>query len=88
MTVRTGSYAKIKFPPTIGHDQCKSAGTLIALGASEIYMPLVSELGPLDIQLRRRDEIVGRRSGMVVRTALDGLADETFKVYERVMLVD
>ena len=66
--------------------QCKSAGTLIALGASEIYMPLVSELGPLDIQLRRRDEIVGRRSGMVVRTALDGLADETFKVYERVML--
>lgn len=66
--------------------ECKSAGTLIALGANEIYMPLVSELGPLDAQFRRRDEIVGRRSGMVVRTALDGLADETFKVYEKVML--
>lgn len=66
--------------------QCKSAGTLIALGASEIYMPIASELGPLDVQLRRRDEIGQRRSGMVVRTALDGLAEETFKVFEQVML--
>ena len=67
--------------------ECKSAGTLIALGASEIFMPSVSELGPLDVQLRRRDEIGGRRrSGMVVRTALDGLAEETFKVFEQVML--
>ena len=67
--------------------ECKSAGTLIALGASEIFMPSVSELGPLDVQLRRRDEIGGRpRSGMVVRTALDGLADETYKVFEKVVL--
>ncbi|MDE0114394.1 MAG: hypothetical protein OXN84_19165 [Albidovulum sp.] len=67
--------------------QCKSAGTLIALGAAGIYMPPVSELGPLDVQLRKRDEIGGRRrSGMVVRTALEGLAEETFKVFERAML--
>lgn len=65
---------------------CKSAGTLITLGASEIFMTSVSELGPLDVQLRRKDEIGERRSGMVVRTALDGLADEVFQVYERVML--
>ncbi|MDE0004416.1 MAG: hypothetical protein OXQ29_17135 [Rhodospirillaceae bacterium] len=65
---------------------CKSAGTLIALGAAEIFMPSVSELGPLDVQLWRRDEIGQRRSGMVVRTALDGLAEETFKVFERAML--
>ena len=65
---------------------CKSAGTLIALGANEIFMPSVSELGPLDVQLRRRDEIGQRRSGMVVRTALDGLAEETYKVFEHVML--
>ena len=66
--------------------QCKSAGTLIALGASEIFVSVASELGPLDVQLRRRDEIGQRRSGMVVRTALDGLAEETFKVFEQVML--
>ena len=65
---------------------CKSAGTLIVLGATEIFMPIASELGPLDVQLWRRDEIGQRRSGMVVRTALDGLAEETFKVFEQAML--
>lgn len=68
---------------------CKSAGTLIALGATKIYMPITSELGPLDVQLWRRDEIIGqrqRRSGMVVRTALQGLAEETYKVFETAML--
>ncbi len=65
---------------------CKSAGTLIALGAAEIFMPPASELGPLDVQLWRRDEIGQRRSGMVVRAALNGLAEETFKVYEHAML--
>ena len=66
--------------------ECRSAGTIIALGASELFLTGLSVLGPLDPQLRQRDEIGQRRSGMVVRTALDGLAEETFKVYERVML--
>lgn len=65
---------------------CKSAGTLIALGASEIYMSSASELGPLDAQLPQRNEIGRRRSGMLVRTALEGLADETRRVFEEVML--
>jgi len=65
---------------------CKSAGTLIALGAAEIFMPVASELGPLDVQLWRRDEIGQRRSGMVVRTALEILAEETFNVFEQAML--
>ena len=65
---------------------CKSAGTLIALGASQLFMSAASELGPLDVQLSQRDEIGQRRSGMVVRTALDGLRDETYKIYEDVLL--
>ncbi len=65
---------------------CKSAGTLIALGANEIYMPVTAELGPLDIQLWRRNEIDQLQSGMVVRTALDGLADETYKIFKKIML--
>ncbi len=64
---------------------CKSAGTLIALGANAIYMSPMSELGPLDVQLKRQDEIDQRRSGMVVRTALDGLAEETFEIFQYVM---
>lgn len=66
--------------------QCKSAGTLIALGATKIFIPVVGELGPLDIQLSRKDEIGQQRSGMVVRTALGGLAEETLKAFEQIML--
>lgn len=65
---------------------CKSAGTLIALGAHQIMMNDISEIGPLDVQLRQRDEIGQVRSGMVVRTALKGLAEETFSAFETVML--
>ena len=67
-------------------NMCKSAGTLIALGAHQIMMGDISEIGPLDVQLTQRDEIGQLRSGMVVRTALKGLAEETFAVFEKVMM--
>lgn len=66
--------------------RCKSAGTLIALGAQQIFMTIVAELGPLDVQLTQRDELGQSRSGLVVRTALKGLAEETLKTYEHIML--
>jgi hypothetical protein len=65
---------------------CKSAGTLIALGAHTLVMDDIAELGPLDVQLLERDEIGKRKSGLVVRTAFEGLAKETFDVYEQFML--
>ena len=64
---------------------CKSAGTLIALGANRLIMSHLSEIGPLDVQLRRRDEIGQLRSGLVVKKALEGLEQETVKVYIGVM---
>lgn len=48
---------------------CKSAGTLIALGASALYMDDRSELGPLDIQVTRGDEIGAMSSGLEQQTA-------------------
>jgi hypothetical protein len=45
-----------------------------------------SEIGPLDVQLTQRDEIGQMRSGLVVRKALEGLSEETMKIYENVML--
>ncbi len=36
---------------------CKSAGTLLAIGAGEIVMSEFAELGPLDIQLQKPDEL-------------------------------
>ena len=65
---------------------CKSAGTLIALGASTLYMTPISELGPLDVQLYQRDEIGQRRSGLLFRTAFDSLCTETFDVFQRTLL--
>ena len=65
---------------------CKSAGTLIALGAHRLMMGVLSEIGPLDVQLDQRDEIGEVRSGMVVGTALKGLREETMEVYEHIML--
>ena len=65
---------------------CKSAGTLIALGANSIIMSDFAEIGPLDVQLMRRDELREARSGMVARTALEGLRQETFEVFSHMML--
>lgn len=65
---------------------CKSAGTLISLGATHVVMSGVAEIGPLDVQLRERDEIGGMRSGLVSKTALEGLADETYEVFESVLI--
>mgnify|MGYP003655381827 CR=1 FL=1 len=67
-------------------NRCKSAGTLIALGANELMMTPLSELGPLDVQLHQRDEIGERRSGLVVRAAFEGLARETFDVWQQFLL--
>lgn len=52
---------------------CKSAGTLFLIGANSIVMNDNAELGPLDIQLAKRDEINERDSGLVIDEALDNM---------------
>jgi len=46
---------------------CKSAGTLLVLGANELIMGPYAELGPLDLQVRSKDE-VGERSSVLTPT--------------------
>jgi hypothetical protein len=65
---------------------CKSAGTLITLGAHKLFMTTFSELGPLDVQLYQRDEISARKSGLLSHSAFDALKTETFALYEHFML--
>ncbi len=74
-----------KFTLYVPH-MCKSAGTLVSLGANHIIMDDVAELGPLDVQLFQRDEIGRRRSGLILKNALDGLSQATLEAFERVML--
>lgn len=52
---------------------CKSAGTLIALGADEIVMSDFAELGPLDVQVLRENDF-RRSSGLDLQQALSVLS--------------
>jgi hypothetical protein len=70
------------FVPTV----CKSAGTLIACSANSIIMGPLSELGPLDVQISKRDEIFERRSGLVTSYAMRDLRKQTYELFEYCML--
>ena len=61
---------------------CKSAGTLIALGANEIVMSDHGELGPLDIQMPKKDEIWDVQSGLTVMSSLEALKEKTYLAFE------
>ncbi|WP_422846898.1 SDH family Clp fold serine proteinase [Acidovorax sp. M14] len=64
---------------------CKSAGTLCVIAANEIAMADEAELGPLDVQLARRDELDERDSGLVINEALECLEVEAFKFFDSFM---
>lgn len=65
---------------------CKSAGTLIALGASELVMSDDAELGPLDVQITKPDSLAERMSGLTPIQALVTLREEAFKCFEKCFL--
>lgn len=62
---------------------CKSAGTLVLLGASTLYLDDMSELGPLDIQVKKNDEIVGRNSGLDIIQAVNYLQSQAMQSFSR-----
>jgi hypothetical protein len=65
---------------------CASAGTLLAIGANKLYMSPFSELGPLDVQLAKKNEIGERESGLVTQAALENLQQQAFDFWEHFML--
>jgi hypothetical protein len=65
---------------------CKSAGTMIALCADSLGFSDFGELGPLDTQLSRPDEIMQRASGLEIFSTLEHLTDHAFKCFEQNML--
>lgn len=64
---------------------CKSAGTLMAVGAHEIVMSDDSELGPLDIQLGKPDELIERTSGLIPREAFAALQTASCEAFEEIV---
>ena len=66
---------------------CKSAGTLIALGADELRFHKQGELGPLDIQIRRKDSLVGQNSsGLDIFNALSATNQAAFECFQNIFI--
>lgn len=66
--------------------QCKSAGTIIALGANEMILTDLGQLGPLDVQLRKADELWELSSGLVAWDALSSLQQKAFAMFEQYLV--
>jgi len=62
---------------------CKSAGTLVALSAGRLYMTPHAELGPIDIQLRKPDEVGEWASGLTPIQALTFLEGQSVRLFKR-----
>lgn len=77
------SYRKVRLA-VLG--PCKSAGTLIAIGAHELAMYDTGELGPLDVQLAKPDEIIPNSSGLDVFQALAVTTEQAFSAFEQAMI--
>jgi hypothetical protein len=65
---------------------CKSAGTLILVGASRLYLADMSELGPLDIQVKKGDEVLGRNSGLDILQAVNYLQSQTMVAFKHYLI--
>jgi hypothetical protein len=65
---------------------CKSAGTLLALGANELVVTHDSEFGPLDVQVFSPDEFMRRSSGLTITQAADWINNQVFEAFEHFFL--
>ena len=65
---------------------CKSAGTLIATGAHELVISEYGELGPLDVQMLKRDELSEYRSGLDVHTTFSTLHYHALDTFMSILL--
>lgn len=65
---------------------CKSAGTLIVVGAARLFLDDMSELGPLDIQVKKNDELVGRNSGLDIIQAVNYLQNQAMLAFSQYLI--
>ncbi len=67
--------------------QCYSAGTLLSIGGHQLLTSPFTELGPLDVQVPKRDEISGeRRSGLMTQATFRALGEAAFEHFEHSLL--
>lgn len=67
-------------------DVCKSAGTLLCIGASKLIFGDRGELGPLDIQLSKPDEMFDSMSGLDIIQALNALENQVLASFRNYLI--
>lgn len=65
---------------------CKSAGALLALGAHDLVFSDHGEIGPIDVQMGKKDELWEWQSGLTVNAAISSLNEQAFQAFESFMV--
>lgn len=65
---------------------CKSAGTLICVGATSLVFFDRGELGPLDVQFQKGDEIFQQSSGLDILRGMTYLKDDALAAFNQYLL--
>jgi hypothetical protein len=65
---------------------CKSAGTLLAIGATKLIMTDNAQLGPLDVQFDKPDALGEIMSGLTPCQSLEFLREKAFECFEYCLL--
>lgn len=60
---------------------CKSAGTLLAIAAYDLAFAPYGELGPLDVQLTKTDDLFGQESGLNISEAFRTVENRAKQTY-------
>ncbi|MBV2122065.1 MAG: SppA protein [Candidatus Thiodiazotropha sp. (ex Ctena orbiculata)] len=67
-------------------DICKSAGTLIAIGATELVISDRGELGPLDVQLQKKEELFEMSSGLDIIQSMVVLQEQVMEAFRSYLM--
>lgn len=62
---------------------CKSAGTLLAIAANDLVFSPYGELGPLDIQMSKQDNLMGMESGLNISEAFASMEVRAREAFHR-----
>jgi hypothetical protein len=65
---------------------CKSAGTLAVTGADRLVLSDFGELGPLDVQMTKPDEIYPTSSGLDIFQAVGVVTNSAFEAFQRYLV--
>lgn len=64
---------------------CKSAATLFAIGAEKLIFCPFGELGPLDIQMEKTDQVARQESGLNISEAFSSLEERAKTTFDNLL---